>query len=92
MAALFKDVLSAIENSLEIAKRCDFSFHLGDPYIPNFPIPEGMNIDEFLKLEAEKGRKQRLEGLPDQDAIDEKVYFDRLNFEVDVINQMGDAG
>ena len=92
MADLFKDIPSAIENSLEIAKRCNFSFHLGDTYLPNFPIPEGMNIDEFLKSEAEKGLKQRLESFPDQDAIDEKVYFDRLNFEVDVINQMGFPG
>ena len=51
-----------------------------------------MQIDEFLKLEAEKGLKQRLENLPNQEAFDEKVYSDRLNFEVDVINQMGYAG
>ena len=92
MADLFKDIPSAIENSLEIAKRCNFSFHLGETYLPNFPIPEGMKIDEFLKLEAEKGLKQRLESFPNKEAIDEKVYFDRLNFEVDVINQMGYAG
>jgi len=92
MADLFKDIPSAIENSLEIAKRCNFSFHLGDTYLPNFPIPEGMKIDEFLKLEAESGLKERLESLPNQEVIDEKIYFDRLNFEVDVINQMGYAG
>jgi hypothetical protein len=34
-----------------------------------------MNIDEFLKLEAEKGLKQRLESFPNQDAIDEKVLL-----------------
>ena len=92
MASLFKDIPSAIENSVEIAKRCNFSFHLGETYLPNFPIPEGIKIDEFLKLEAEKGLKQRLESLPNKEAIDEKIYFDRLNFEVDVINQMGYAG
>ena len=55
MQALFKDIPSALENSVEIAKRCNFSFHLGETYLPNFPIPEGMQIDQFLKVEAEKG-------------------------------------
>ena len=63
MQALFKDIPSALENSVEIAKRCNFSFHLGETYLPNFPIPEGMQIDQFLKVEAEKGLKQRLENI-----------------------------
>ena len=92
MQALFKDIPSALENSVEIAKRCNFSFHLGETYLPNFPIPEGMQIDQFLKVEAEKGLKQRLENITKTENFDEKVYADRLNFEVDVINQMGYAG
>ena len=52
-----------------------------------------MQIDEFLKVEAEKGLKQSLEEYPKtRSHFDEKIYFDRLNFEVDVINQMGYAG
>ena len=66
MQALFKDIPSALENSVEIAKRCNFSFHLGETYLPNFPIPDGMQIDQFLKVEAEKGLKQRLENIPKQ--------------------------
>ena len=92
MQALFKDIPSALENSVEIAKRCNFSFHLGETYLPNFPIPDGMQIDQFLKVEAEKGLKQRLENITKTENFDEKVYADRLNFEVDVINQMGYAG
>ena len=92
MQALFKDIPSALENSVEIAKRCNFSFHLGETYLPNFPIPDGMQIDQFLKVEAEKGLKLRLENITKTENFDEKVYADRLNFEVDVINQMGYAG
>ncbi len=92
MEALFKDIPSALENSVHIAKRCNFSFHIGDTYLPNFPIPDGMQINEFLKIEAKKGLKQRLQNISKTENFDETIYFDRLDFEVGVINQMGYAG
>ena len=67
---------------------------MGETYLPNFPIPEGMKIDEFLKIRSRKRTQTKAcrSITKPQKAIDKKIYFDRLNFEVDVINQMGYAG
>jgi len=55
-------------------------------------MPDGMQIDQFLKVETEKGLKQRLENSTKTENFDEKIYAERRNFEVVVINQMGYAG
>ena len=46
MEALFSDLPSAIENTVEISKRCTVKLDLGNNYLPNFPIPDG----SLLKL------------------------------------------
>ena len=48
-------------NTVEISRRCNFKFVLGDSYLPNFPIPEGIKIDDYLLSEAKKGLDQRME-------------------------------
>ena len=95
MLKLFDDIPSALENSVVIAKRCNFQFNLGEIFLPDFPIPNTIKIEDYLLLEAKKGLDQRLENL----YINEKEreshipkYLDRLNFEVKVINEMGYAG
>ena len=95
MQELFKDIPSALINTVEIGRRCNFKFSLGDSYLPNFPIPGDIKIDDFLLSESKKGLDQRMELLYPE--ISERViqlprYIDRLNFEVQVINQMGYAG
>ena len=95
MQELFKDIPSALMNTVEISRRCNFKFSLGDSYLPDFPIPEGMKIDDFLLSESKKGLDQRMELLyPEisEREIQLPKYVDRLNFEVQVINQMGYAG
>ena len=47
MISLFSDIPSAIENSLEIAKRCNVQLSLGKYYLPEYPIPEGLTQDIF---------------------------------------------
>lgn len=49
MIALFRDIPSAIENTLEIAKRCSVEVELGKYYLPDFPIPEGLTEAEFFR-------------------------------------------
>jgi len=95
MQELFKDIPSALINTVEIGRRCNFKFSLGDSYLPNFPIPEGIKINDFLLSESKKGLVQRMELLyPEisERKIQLPMYIDRLNFEVQVINQMGYAG
>ena len=96
MAELFSDIPEALENSVEIARRCNLELSLGKSFLPDFPIPEGMTKEEFFAAESQKGLEQRLEraswrGAPDFDAR-RKVYDERLQLELDVINQMGFPG
>ena len=95
MSELFSDIPSALKNSVSIAYRCNFSFKLGKNYLPNFPIPKNITIDDYLLKEAQNGLKKRLEVLfLDKPMQEQKKiqYEERLNFEVGVINQMGYAG
>lgn len=95
MAELFNDIPEAIDNTVEIAKRCNVQLTLGEHYLPDFPVPEGMTIEEFLTQESEQGLEARLEVLyPDTDKRDQArpEYVSRLEAELKVINEMGFPG
>lgn len=95
MQRRFADIPSALENTVEIAKRCNLTLVLGEPKLPNFPTPDGMTLDEFLKHEAERGLNIRLEQLyPDEAerAAQHPTYLERLNWECDTIISMGFPG
>jgi DNA polymerase III subunit alpha len=91
MARLFADLPVALENTIEIARRCNLQITLGKTQLPAFPTPAGVSIDEHLQNEAEAGlaRRARELGL-DADALDR--YKARLAFEIRTIVQMGFAG
>jgi DNA polymerase-3 subunit alpha len=89
MSTLFSDLPELIINSAEIAKRCNVHFELYKKnYLPDFPIPEGLNIAQFLTQESQAGLDNRLQGLE----VDRQVYDDRLAFELSVIIQMDFPG
>ena len=96
MRELFKDIPEAIENTLEIARRCSVGIRLGKSFLPDFPVPEGMTVNEFFIDISRKGLEERLDKLYDRNAPDfaatSKVYHDRLDFELQIINQMGFPG
>ncbi|MCV6615592.1 MAG: DNA polymerase III subunit alpha, partial [Cellvibrionaceae bacterium] len=137
MAELFSDIPEALQNSVEIAKRCSVDIELGTYYLPDYPIPDDFEQDPFFsehipydtlkdwaaKAMAEKwgGRESESEYadmlrtniffekisyeglyqrlaiiLPDKNAEDYparlKQYTDRLQFELDIIMQMGFPG
>ncbi|MGV0952212.1 MAG: PHP domain-containing protein, partial [Azonexus sp.] len=95
MAELFADLPEALENSLEIAKRCNIELTLGKNFLPDFPIPPGMTIDEYLVAEAEAGLERRLVELfpdPEERLKRRPEYDDRLVFECNTIVQMGFPG
>jgi len=96
MLELFSDLPEALENTVEIAKRCNLELQLGKPFLPNYPIPEGMTIDEFIRQISEQGLEVRLQALfdpqrPDMEQIRTR-YMERLDFELQIINQMGFPG
>jgi len=96
MQALFADIPEALENTVEIAKRCTIELTLGKNFLPEFPIPEGMTVEEFLAAESRKGLEWRLAYILDAEAPEyasrRKVYDQRLQVELDVINTMGFPG
>ncbi|MGM0570763.1 DNA polymerase III subunit alpha [Marinobacter sp.] len=96
MAELFEDIPEAIENTIEIARRCSVPVRMGEYFLPNYPIPDGMTMDEFFRKVSEEGLEDRLATIlsPDDPEYDEKraAYYKRLNFELDIIIQMGFPG
>jgi len=96
MAELFADIPEALENSVEIARRCSLELRLGEYFLPDYPIPEGMTVNEFFISESEKGLQERLEILFDTGGEDfpaiREEYAARLKFELDIIIQMGFPG
>ena len=95
MTELFADMPEALTNSVEIAKRCNLTLTLGKNYLPNFPTPNNESLNDYLISEARAGLESRLLVLyPDEAKRAEKKpeYSARLDFETNVINQMGFAG
>lgn len=100
MIELFADIPSAIENTIEIAKRCSSSLRLGENFLPAFPIPEGMTEAEYFCQVSKEGLEERLDFLFGQETprgtagFEEKrkEYDERLQIELDVINNMGFPG
>ncbi|WP_029407457.1 DNA polymerase III subunit alpha [Thiomicrorhabdus sp. Milos-T2] len=97
MVELFVDIPEAIENTVEIAKRCSLDLTLGTYFLPDFPVPEGMTMDEFFIEESHKGLDERLAflfGHLSKEEFEEKhkEYYARIKFELDIILQMGFPG
>jgi DNA polymerase-3 subunit alpha len=89
MSTLFEDYPQVIQNTTEIAKRCNLHFELFQKnYLPVFPTPDGMSIAEFFSEESKKGLEERLQNLK----VDRKVYNERLSFELSVILEMDFPG
>ena len=96
MQALFADIPEALENSVEIAKRCNIKLTLGQNFLPDYPVPAGMTLAEVMAEESKKGLEERLKQHPPvgQGSFEEnrQAYDDRLQIELDVISAMGFPG
>ena len=95
MEKRFADLPAALANSVEIAKRCNLSLVLGQPRLPDFPIPPGITLEDYLLQQSEVGLKRHMErNFPDAEEreAEMKRYYDRLVFEVKTISQMGFPG
>lgn len=87
MEELFSDIPEALENSLEIARRCNLELKLGQVFLPNYPIPAGLTLEEYFKKEANLGLQLRF-----KDKTVPVEYQQRLDIELTVIIEMGFAG
>ncbi len=86
MATLFADLPEALENTVEIARRCAFRAYKRDPILPKFADDE---IEE-LRRQSVQGLKERLAVIPHAACIEE--YEKRLDFELGIIEGMGFPG
>lgn len=94
MKELFADIPQAIENTLEIAKRCNVDLTLGEYFLPQFPTGE-MSTEDFLIEKSKEGLERRLASLfPDAKEREQhrEEYESRLEIELKVINDMGFPG
>ncbi len=95
MAELFADLPEALANSVEIAKCCNLTLELGKSKLPDFPTPDGMSLDDYMRQRSIEGLHARMESLyPDPVVRAEKMpeYTARLEFELGTIIQMGFPG
>src|SRR5690554_3731074 len=96
MIELFSDIPEAVENTVEIAKRCSVKVRMGEYFLPNYPIPDGMTMDDYFRHVSEEGLEARLAKTLSKDdpEYDQKreEYYKRLKFELDIIIQMGFSG
>ncbi|MCC6532868.1 MAG: DNA polymerase III subunit alpha [Burkholderiales bacterium] len=95
MEALFADAPQALANSVEIAKRCNLAIELGKSRLPQFPTPEGVSLEDFLRTRAVEGFLARMRVLFAAVTERERVmarYRERLEFELGMIVKMGFAG
>ncbi len=97
MATLFADLPCALANTVAISKRCNVMLDLGKNYLPNFPVPPNSSVEEYLTHLSEQGLEERLKQLFRLRSEEElqtarPEYEQRLQIELQVINNMGFAG
>lgn len=82
MAALFPYAPQALENTHKVAERCNVEIEFGVTKLPKFDVPEGYTAWEYLNKLCFDGLAERYSG--DMGELEE-----RLNYELNVIKNMG---
>jgi len=90
MRELFSDIPEAIANTFEIAQRCAVKAETHQPILPNFSN-EGRSESEELRKQALEGLEYRL-GAADKLYAERDTYFERLDYELMIIERMGFPG
>jgi DNA polymerase-3 subunit alpha len=97
MMELFSDLPEALQNTVEISKRCSVQLNLGKNYLPNFPTPNGATVENYLSHLSHEGLERRLIKIARLKNVElsqalREPYEARLTLELGVINSMGFAG
>ncbi len=83
MAELFPNSPESLENTQKIADLCQFDFTFGEHHLPEFPLPAGQEDSfQYLRILCQEGFQQRYPNAT-------QVELERLEFELNMINQMG---
>ena len=99
MVDLFSDLPEALQNTVNIAKRCSYLSSKVNPLLPIFECPGAMSQDDYIDQQAHKGLDERMrahvyfEGMTAEEKkeLDDK-YYARLEYELSVIKKMGFPG
>src|SRR5262249_15681374 len=91
MAELFADLPEAIENSVEIAKRCSLEVEVGKVFLPDFVADDRTPPRQYLERRATSGLDQRIADLGLTPEVVPR-YRERLTREIEVICKMGFEG
>lgn len=86
MAALFADYPEALRNTVEIAERCNVELELGNLRLPRYEVPEGHDLDSFLRARCLEGVQRRYGDNPPA------AVLERLDYELRVIGQTNYSG
>ena len=99
MGDLFADLPEAILNTVVIAQRCSYMPVPRNPILPPYPVEKGKTEAQELRAKAEEGLENRLNrqvyclnDSPEDNELKRQVYYDRLNYEIDVLEKMGFPG
>ncbi len=91
MTALFGHLDSVLDQTVDIAAKCNFDFKLGTYYLPKFTVPDGMSIDGYFEQVCRDGFK-KLESSFQNKSKTMEVYRERLEYEIQKIREMGFPG
>lgn len=90
MSALFADIPEAIDNTIEIAKRCTLNLKFGSYHLPEYPVPKTTLTVDYLRKQARAGLAERTATHPPVSS--DADYQERLEYEINIIDRMGFAG
>jgi DNA polymerase-3 subunit alpha len=93
MYSAFKDYPGALENTVDIARRCNIEFDYNSYHFPKFETSSLQTVDELFEQEARDGFKSIFKRIKTKNPdVDKKLYVDRIEKEIAVVNSMGFPG
>ena len=83
MEQLFPELEEALDNTNEIAERCNVEFEFNKYHLPRYDVPEGYTTNGYFRELCQKGLVERYgEDCPEE-------YKERLEYELNTIENMG---
>lgn len=103
MQELFKDLPEALENTVKVAERCQLQFKLKDEngkaiyHLPSYPTEAGRTLKEEIRFKSFEGLQKRFEEARHRGEFNDspeeiKIYEERLEYELSIIDRMGFNG
>ena len=103
MRTLFTDLPEVITNTSELAKMATLTLHFHQHFLPDYPVPANKTMEQLLEEQVQHGLTLRMQKLLPDTAVapsanphhpypQTKIYQQRIQFELNIIERMGFAG